>query len=275
VEDREDVLFVVLEILDAARGLDGRAEGTLEPVGVELRFIAVQLLGEGDDGLAIQRMGGLILQVSRIRRNSEDVRHNHPNPTPSLRPVPPPPERGPAVASDHERRECNSVLVPVANSLRRLAGRAAVRLGTLKNPCRNAVSSDRCGSTSLAAGADTRNSHNEDAAKLREWYEASGPSRPRDVRHVPRAYRILSTGAGYESVPADNARKLRVELSLVRHLHRVEPAVARCGFGGADRVLLRTELVASRIGAASHYASRSTTSTIGSTTTSRGSASPT
>ena len=103
MEDREDVLFVVLEILDAARRLDRRAEGALEPVGVELRLVAIELLGEGDDGLAIQRMGSLTLQVSEnppeLPKMSDIIIQTPPPSLPAPRPANPRERASPAAAS--------------------------------------------------------------------------------------------------------------------------------------------------------------------------------
>ena len=63
LEDGHHVLLVVLEVFQSAGGLHGVADGALEAVGVELGLVPVELLRQGGDRLAVQRVRGLTLQI--------------------------------------------------------------------------------------------------------------------------------------------------------------------------------------------------------------------
>ena len=63
VEDRHHVLFVVLQVFQGPGGVHGVPDGVLEAVSVELGFVPIEFLREGDNRLLVQRMGGLTLQI--------------------------------------------------------------------------------------------------------------------------------------------------------------------------------------------------------------------
>ncbi len=65
LEDGKNVLLVVLEVLETSRRFDGGPNRPLETIGVELGLVPVELLAESEDRLAIQRMGGLVLEISQ------------------------------------------------------------------------------------------------------------------------------------------------------------------------------------------------------------------
>ncbi len=275
VKDREDVLFVVLEIVDAACRFDRRPDRALEPVRVQLRFVAVELLGEGDDRFAIQRMGRLTLQVSEnpaeFPKMSDVVIHRQP--PNGRRPAPPTPgKRGsPAPATrPTSGRECTSVLLPLANSPRVDLQEGAAALYAFRwspkpesradvetrGPRHSSSFRNRPGRKVGSLSSQTR-------ARLREWYEGVGAPHARESfgAYVARAA-FLQRGLPYEPVAQPTfPEQLRVELSRFECVTFIESslAVARCGFRGEPTsACFEREVVDSRYrgGALGDYASR-------------------
>ena len=97
VEDRHDVLFVVVQVFQGPGGLNGGPDGAFEAVGVELGFVPIELLRKGDNGLSVQRMSGLTLQIlenpPKLPQMSEIIIQN-----------PPPDERQPRSRGPHRTR---------------------------------------------------------------------------------------------------------------------------------------------------------------------------